>query len=244
MKPSGDIGHSLGAIGSSLMLILLLYSARKRLRFLRRAGNIRFWLNYHIWMGVTGPILVIFHTAFKFGGIVAISFWSMIGVALSGVLGRYIYIQIPRTKTGALISVDELERQDKDFQDELTKKFKIPEDMIHAINQISSHKKLMKNDKFTSLFYLFISDIIIIAKLKSLKKQLKLKFKLESAGVREVLKITRRRAYLSRRIDFLKTAHKLLHNWHVIHRPFAIVMLLIMVIHVSVTIIFGYRWIF
>jgi hypothetical protein len=32
--------------------------------------------------------------------------------------------------------------------------------------------------------------------------------------------------------------------WHVAHLPFAIVMLTIMVIHVVVTIVFGYKWIF
>jgi len=32
--------------------------------------------------------------------------------------------------------------------------------------------------------------------------------------------------------------------WHIAHLPFAIAMFVIMVIHVIVTITFGYRWIF
>jgi hypothetical protein len=32
--------------------------------------------------------------------------------------------------------------------------------------------------------------------------------------------------------------------WHVAHLPFAFVMLIIMIIHVGVTLTFGYHWIF
>ena len=64
-KPTGFIGHGIGVIGSLLMIVLLSYSLRKRSKFLRNKGNIRTWLNYHIWMGVTGPLLVTFHTSFN-----------------------------------------------------------------------------------------------------------------------------------------------------------------------------------
>jgi len=37
---------------------------------------------------------------------------------------------------------------------------------------------------------------------------------------------------------------KLFKYWHVAHLPFALIMLIIMVIHVAVTLAFGYRWIF
>ena len=37
---------------------------------------------------------------------------------------------------------------------------------------------------------------------------------------------------------------KLFKYWHVIHMPFAIIMLIVVVIHVAVTLAFGYKWIF
>jgi hypothetical protein len=37
---------------------------------------------------------------------------------------------------------------------------------------------------------------------------------------------------------------KLFKYWHVAHLPFALVMLVIMVVHVAVSIVFGYTWIF
>ena len=60
----------------------------------------------------------------------------------------------------------------------------------------------------------------------------------------KILKLVKHEISLNRRIDRLLTMQKLFRYWHVAHFPFAIVMLLIMAIHVVVTIVFGYRWIF
>ena len=49
---------------------------------------------------------------------------------------------------------------------------------------------------------------------------------------------------LNRKIERLDTMQNLFKYWHVAHLPFALVMLIIMIIHVAVTIVFGYRWIF
>jgi hypothetical protein len=101
LKPSGLLGHGMGIIGSLFMILgVSLYMARKRYRIFSRLGFLKHWLEFHIFLCTLGPILVLFHTSFKFGGIVAISFWSMVAVFLSGVIGRFIYIQIPRTIEG------------------------------------------------------------------------------------------------------------------------------------------------
>ena len=49
---------------------------------------------------------------------------------------------------------------------------------------------------------------------------------------------------MNARIGRLQTMQKLFKYWHVAHLPFALIMLVIMVIHVAITLAFGYRWIF
>ncbi len=61
---------------------------------------------------------------------------------------------------------------------------------------------------------------------------------------RTLLKLLVNEISLNRRIDRLNTMQNLFKYWHVAHLPFALVMIIIMIIHVAVTIIFGYRWIF
>ncbi len=169
LKPSGAWGHGLGIFGSLSMLIgVASYMLRKRNRTMQKWGLLKHWLEFHIFLCTIGPLMVLFHTSFKFGGIVAVSFWSMVAVFLSGIIGRFIYIRIPRSIEGREFSLQEV--------------------------------------------------------------------RVQNAHLSEVL--------LEQRIKNLKRMQKLFHYWHVAHLPFAIIMLVIMLIHVAVTLAFGYRWIF
>ena len=93
LKPSGIYGHGLGIIGTLLILIGVFgYMARKRYRILSRIGVLKHWLEFHIFLCTLGPIMILFHTSFKFGGIVSISFFFFFFVVASGVIGRFIYL--------------------------------------------------------------------------------------------------------------------------------------------------------
>ena len=59
-----------------------------------------------------------------------------------------------------------------------------------------------------------------------------------------VIKLVKDEVSINRRIDRLQTMQNLFKYWHVAHLPFAILMLIIMLIHVAITVIFGYKWIF
>ncbi len=172
-KPSGGIGHGVGIVGSLLMVTLLLYSARKRLRALQSWGNIRYWLNYHIWMGVTGPLLVIFHTSFKLGGIVAVSFWSMIGVALSGVIGRYIYSQIPHSLSGQELSARELDELDRAMLAELEEKYRVDAATLTLIQTASSTGGRPLRHGWAGLWDWFLEDIALPGKLQRIRQRLR-----------------------------------------------------------------------
>lgn len=119
LKPGGAYGHAFGVIGSALMIVMLLYSVRKRAKPLRKAGPLGAWLDFHIFCGVVGPLLVILHSSFKVQGLVALSFWSMIAVASSGVLGRYLYRQIPRTRAGDELTLAEVEAEARELTSRL-----------------------------------------------------------------------------------------------------------------------------
>lgn len=240
-KPSGLIGQGAGIVGSALMLILLLYSARKRLRFMQQGwGDIRYWLNYHIWMGITGPVLVIFHTTFKFGGIVAVSFWSMMAVALSGVLGRYIYVQIPRSLSGDELSSAELQELEEHYRRQLSSEASGNAVALSILDSFLKWNSQVSGGLLTWLK----RDLSATIRYRRLKRQLQTDAGLSSGDAKRLVRLAKRRALLERRVAFLGHARKLLHHWHVFHKPFAIIMLVIMVVHVAVAIFLGYTWIF
>src|SRR3974377_7409 len=92
ITPQRGLGYWLGITGGSMMLLLLLYSARKRVRWLSWMGSIPLWFDIHMTLGVVGPVLVLFHSNFRLGATNSnVALVCMIVVACSGVGGRYIY---------------------------------------------------------------------------------------------------------------------------------------------------------
>jgi hypothetical protein len=120
LKPSGMWGHGFGIVGTLMMIVGVgIYMIRKRSRKIFTFGYLKHWLELHIFLCTVGPILVLYHTAFKFGGIVSVSFWSMVLVVLSGVIGRFIYLQIPRTIQGKEIDINDLLKMRQDLAEKI-----------------------------------------------------------------------------------------------------------------------------
>ena len=111
-SPTGLVGHGYGIVGSLMVVVgVVLYTARKRLPLLARVGKLRDWLHFHIFLCLVGPYLILLHTTFRFGGVVAISFWSMAAVVSSGIFGRYIYAWIPKTINGRFVGAQDVRNQ-------------------------------------------------------------------------------------------------------------------------------------
>jgi hypothetical protein len=242
LKPSGLLGHGMGIIGSAFMILgVSLYMIRKRYRLFSRIGILKHWLEFHIFLCTLGPILVLFHTAFKFGGIVAISFWSMVAVFLSGIIGRFIYIQIPRTIEGRELSLSEVRNMKGDISQKLNDSFSLDERSLNVIaDSIKAKTDLTQGNSFSRFIKKYIDDRRSIQKVKTTLKSNKLP---KSKRI-EILDLVKNEISLNRRIERLQVMQNLFKYWHVAHLPFALVMLVIMVIHVAVTIVFGYKWIF
>ena len=76
-------------LGIALYAVLFLYPIRKRWRWLGSIGKTRHWLDFHVLVGITAPILITFHASFKLRGLAGMAYWIMMAVALSGFIGRY-----------------------------------------------------------------------------------------------------------------------------------------------------------
>jgi hypothetical protein len=242
LKPSGIIGHGIGIAGSLFMIIgMISYMVRKRYRAFSRIGLLKHWLEFHIFLCTLGPILVLFHTAYKFGGLVAISFWSMVAVFLSGIIGRFIYLQIPHTIEGQELSLSEVKAMKGDIAGLVRSNYNIDEESYNVLSASIKRKvELYEKNPFVRYLKKFRDDR---RSLKSVKNVLK-RNKLPGGDFKMIVALVKNDIKLNRKIDRLDTMQNLFKYWHVAHLPFALVMLIIMVIHVAVTIVFGYRWIF
>lgn len=242
LKASGIFGHGLGIIGTLLILIGVFgYIARKRYNFLSRLGRLKYWLEFHIFLCSLGPILILFHTTFKFGGIVSISFWSMVAVVASGVIGRFIYIQIPRTIEGRELSLSEVKQLKGDVGEVLRTSYSIDEKSIHTILDTTKEQEKKAGESLLGrMVRKHFYDNKTLRKVKRILRE----NQLSRSDVRKVMQLIDNEMSLNNRIERLNTMQQLFKYWHVAHLPFAVIMLIIMVIHVLVTVTFGATWIF
>ncbi len=235
MRPAGFVGHGLGLLGTLMVLLLLLYTARKRFRFMRQWGDVRVWLRYHIFLGVAGPILITLHTSFKFNGIVAVSYWSMVAVALSGGIGRYLYQQIPRNMLGESMDPADIENRNEAILVELSTQYGLGDKALAALEQFAVGT-LEKRAAPAALVSLPFVNLLLARKL--------LKFMGENAITpdQRAQDLCREWVLQSRRLLLFNQIRDLFHYWHVFHKPFAIIMIVIMVVHVAVVLALGYTW--
>jgi hypothetical protein len=105
-SPGSDLGYNIGLVGGLLMFSLLAYSLRKRVRALDRLGAMNNWFRYHMFIGIAGPVLILFHSTFRLKSMNGtIAFYAMLVVALSGIIGRFIYRHIHRGLYGRKLTM-------------------------------------------------------------------------------------------------------------------------------------------
>jgi len=109
ITPQRGLGYWLGITGGSMMLLLLVYSARKRVSWLRWMGGIPEWFQFHMTLGVVGPLLILFHSNFRLGATNSnVALVCMLVVAGSGVIGRYIYTRLHARMDGHEDTLEQL----------------------------------------------------------------------------------------------------------------------------------------
>ena len=244
LRPAGLLGHTFGVIGSAFMIFMLTYTLRKRIKFMRNWGALNRWLDIHIYFGIMGPLLVILHTSFKVQGLVAVSFWSMIAVATSGIFGRYLYLQIPRNIMGDEIDMKELEQTDKQYAQQLKQDFGLSDDVVSRLANADTIKIPENSGALKVLYMTFKEDALRPFKTKRRHVEHEELRNIPAETRKKIVRIAHRRSLLTRRVMLMNHMQQLFHYWHVIHKPFAIIMYAIMIIHIGVAIWTGYKWIF
>ena len=234
LKPGGSLGLRFGVAGLLMMTVMHVYSARKRWRWMRSLGPLRNWLNGHILLGILGPLFVVLHSSFKVGGLIAISFWSMVAVALSGIFGRYLYLQIPRTRAGEELTLAEVEKQDRELTRRLKEEFGADDPYLAEVERASAPPS--NRGLLAVLGLLLLEDL----GLRGARRRVRPLPGLPPDLARALGQIVAQKRTLRRRIVLWDAIHRLFHHWHVIHKPFAIVMYLFAVVHVAVATLTGY----
>ena len=225
------LGYAFGIIGSTMMLLLLLYPARKYWKPMRHVFKVHHWFRLHMIFGVWGPCFILLHSNFNLGSLNSnIALFSMLLVAGSGLLGRYVYQKLHRGLYGEQINFADL---DSDYQ--LSKSqfshFSFFTDDIQAL--------LYKiEEKLTQRSVSLNTSLWAARKIKQIRRKSLKESKKESSDKNEGIDKNIHDWYAG--LDKLeKMANYALYTrlfslWHVFHLPIFFMMIIAAIIHIFV----------
>ncbi len=250
LKPSGAIGLKLGFLGFGMFLVIFLYPLRKRWKWLSQIGLSRHWLDFHVLLGLAAPFVIAFHASFKFGGFAGIAFWIMLAVSLSGIIGRYLYSQIPRSLNAAELSLKELQEVRTRLAQQLHDQKLLPQTNLQSLLRLPSPERVQRLPIVVALVYMVVLDVTRSFRIAKLRRStLPFGEKLRTlagflparhADLERAISHARDEAALAKRVLFLSRSQQVFHLWHVVHKPFSYSFALLALLHIVTVIMMGY----
>jgi hypothetical protein len=244
ITPQRGLGYGLGITGGSMMVLLLIYSARKRLPWLSWLGGIPAWFEFHMVLGIVGPILVLFHSNFSFGATNSnVALVCMLVVAGSGVIGRYIYTRLHARLDGQEGTLEQLRAVGDRLRAQTTSISFLP-GLLDAIDR--AEKRLIEPPKGFTMRFLHLltgGPRVAVARWllrREIKRVLDLALRRESALIAKhahrIAAVARsyadRRLEAGRRMAEYQMYARLFSLWHVLHIPLFFMLLIAGVVHV------------
>jgi len=250
LRPSGPIGLYLGFVGVALFVGIFLYPLRKHWTWLGTKGSTRHWLDIHVLMGLTAPFIIAFHSTLKFRGIAGMAFWIMFAVSASGVVGRYLYAQIPRKVTTAELSMKEVQDLQEQLSHELAAQNVLPEADLRNLLRMPDANSVKRLPIVIALVYMMILDVVRKFRVASLRRHaLAFGESVATLGgflptrhreLERAIQAAAEEAALLKRILFLSRSQKVFHLWHVVHKPFSYAFAVLALLHIGLQFVLGY----
>ncbi len=244
INPEEGLGYWLGIAGGSMMLMLLLYPLRKRIKLLRFLGSTQKWFRAHMILGMLGPLLVLYHSNFQLGSFNSrVALYCMLLVAGSGIIGRHIYAHIHRGLYGRKSNLTEL-------QADLAKSLENSHGLATLLPALTAKLETLATevqgcavtgtmDTGTSLKWTFKQYSVWYSLWVTARRELKARATESKTVARDYRRLrkassayVRRFVRLTGRVAQFTLYEKMFSLWHVLHMPFFFMMVISALLHV------------
>jgi hypothetical protein len=244
IDPKEGLGYWLGIIGGLMMLVLILYPLRKRIRALRFLGRTAHWFQIHMLLGVLGPILVLYHSNFGLGSFNSrVALYCMLAVAISGVIGKYLYAHIHHSLYGGKASLKEL-------RDNLSESLKNSHGLATLLPNFASRLEALAAEAQgcsitgslsmrASLLWSLRKYFIWISLSRAAHRELRVRAAASPSVARDFEKLKevtsayiRKFLSLTTRVAQFTLFERLSSLWHVLHMPLFFMMVISALLHV------------
>jgi hypothetical protein len=244
ITPTRGFGYALGIIGGSLMLLLLVYSARKHFRWLRFLGPTPAWFRFHMVLGIAGPLCILFHSNFKTGAANSnVALFSMLTVASSGFIGRYLYAHIHYGLYGRKLELGDLQASASGLR-ELSGGVSFLPDLVTRL-EVAEERLLACGPRLSLLG--FLKPLVVrLAAVKArwqlrryVRRGLRTSARKSAVVATESKRLRRtanayidRRLAATRRVAEFQGYERLFSLWHALHIPLIFMLIIAAIVHV------------
>ena len=211
-----------GSVGLFCMIAMHVYSIARRNRRLRQVMRLSWWLHLHIFLGLQGILLSYLHCLpllWRHGPPILVNpgmlnLYAITVVFASGVFGRYLFAQVPKTLGGQHLTAKALDEEIAALPQEMP-----PE--VQALWAAGPRRK-----GFSGLVAEGFARRRALRELKQMPLEPDMK------------KLAARRVVLERQRAMYTTARRIFATWIVLHRPVAVAMYLITAVHVALGLLY------
>jgi len=244
ITPTRGFGYALGIVGGSLMLLLLVYSARKHFRWLSFLGPTPTWFRFHMVLGILGPLCILFHSNFTTGAANSnVALFCMLTVASSGFIGRYLYANIHSGLYGRKLQLGELQASASGLR-ELSGSVSFLPDLVARLEV--AEQRLLASGPQLSLLGFLKPVVVALGAAKArwqlhryVRRGLRASARKSTVIAAESKRLRRtantyvdRRLAATRRVAAFQGYERLFSLWHALHIPLIFMLIIAAVVHV------------
>ncbi|MEZ4400533.1 MAG: 4Fe-4S dicluster domain-containing protein [Kofleriaceae bacterium] len=232
-RSGNELAIQCGLVGTGLMIIAAVYPMFRRIRAFRYIASNTMWFDFHLMAGTVGPLFIGLHSALRLSSWVSAAFWSMVIVAVSGFIGRYLYTQVPELSSGRELEQLDHERAFARFR------YQHPVAMSELDRELWDHGQRAAHvahryGLVRSLGWLLLED------LRRPGRALARRARLTRVGItgkarRELVRRTGRLMMIGRGTVIAPKANLLLNSWKKVHVPFTVLLTVFSVAHIYIS---------
>jgi hypothetical protein len=223
-----------GIAATAFMLSNFFYAVRKRSRFLTGLGNIRGWLDFHVFVGFMSPLVIAFHAAFQSNNLLATATSLALGVVvLTGIVGRYIYGVMPAVG-GRAVELEDLAASFERLRAWATPLLEGAGRSAHKVLE-SATKPVRAGTLIGALLRIGPEALLLRLRIRLLHRHVG-----DHARWVELHDALLRMARLRWQIRFYGSLRRLLRGWRVFHASLAVFLVLTIAAHIGVSLYLGY----
>ena len=243
LSPQTGLGYALGIIGGSMMLLLVVYPLRKRIKALRFLGSVPHWFQAHMMLGIAGPICILYHSNFSLGATNSnVALFSMLIVSGSGIVGRYFYSKIHHGLYGRRATLAELQARTNALRGSETQLPLLPELMVRIEREERSFL-----DSRAGALLAPMAPLILAVRVRGARRRLRryVREAVRAAAVNDrviaaqseriqhvAANYAERRVQASRQVAEFRVYERLFSLWHLLHLPLFFMLLAAGIVHV------------